>query len=51
MEAPLVLVGCGKMGSAMLAGWLERGLDVSRVLSTDSIRHSLDFPTPTVLLS
>ncbi|MCX7931367.1 MAG: pyrroline-5-carboxylate reductase [Rhodovarius sp.] len=23
---PLLLVGCGKMGSAMLAGWLERGL-------------------------
>ncbi|MDX2257300.1 MAG: pyrroline-5-carboxylate reductase [Hyphomicrobiaceae bacterium] len=24
---PLVLVGCGKMGGAMLAGWLARGLD------------------------
>jgi pyrroline-5-carboxylate reductase len=23
----LVLLGCGRMGSAMLAGWLERGLD------------------------
>lgn len=23
----LVMLGCGKMGSAMLAGWLERGLD------------------------
>jgi pyrroline-5-carboxylate reductase len=23
---PLLLVGCGKMGGAMLAGWLERGL-------------------------
>ena len=22
----LVLLGCGKMGSAMLAGWLKRGL-------------------------
>ena len=25
----LVLLGCGKMGSAMLAGWLEGGLTVS----------------------
>ena len=23
---PLLLVGCGKMGGAMLAGWLEQGL-------------------------
>ncbi len=27
----LVLLGCGKMGSAMLAGWLERGLAPDRV--------------------
>ncbi|MFZ5791651.1 MAG: pyrroline-5-carboxylate reductase [Pseudomonadota bacterium] len=27
LEGPLLLVGCGKMGSAMLAGWLDRGLD------------------------
>ncbi|MEM6371208.1 MAG: pyrroline-5-carboxylate reductase [Pseudomonadota bacterium] len=27
----LVLLGCGKMGSAMLAGWLERGLPAERV--------------------
>ena len=27
----LVLVGCGKMGGAMLAGWLARGLDPARV--------------------
>jgi len=27
----LVLLGCGKMGSAMLAGWLERGLPVDKV--------------------
>ena len=23
----LVLLGCGKMGSAMLVGWLDGGLD------------------------
>ena len=27
----LVLLGCGKMGSAMLKGWLDRGLDPGRV--------------------
>ena len=27
----LVLLGCGKMGSAMLAGWLQRGLPPSSV--------------------
>jgi pyrroline-5-carboxylate reductase len=26
MSTPLLLVGCGKMGSALLAGWLDRGL-------------------------
>lgn len=26
MNGPLVLVGCGKMGGAMLAGWLEQGI-------------------------
>lgn len=27
----LVMLGCGKMGSAMLVGWLERGLDPAAV--------------------
>jgi pyrroline-5-carboxylate reductase len=27
LEGPLILVGCGKMGGAMLQGWLDRGLD------------------------
>ena len=31
----LVLLGCGKMGSAMLAGWLARGLPTSSVWVLD----------------
>lgn len=31
----LVLLGCGKMGSAMLAGWLERGLPAEKVWIVD----------------
>ncbi|MEC7647749.1 MAG: NAD(P)-binding domain-containing protein, partial [Pseudomonadota bacterium] len=26
MARPLLLIGCGKMGSAMLSGWLESGI-------------------------
>jgi pyrroline-5-carboxylate reductase len=31
----LVLLGCGKMGSAMLAGWLERGVPATSVWVID----------------
>ena len=31
MERPLLLVGCGKMGSAMLEGWLEMGLPPEQI--------------------
>lgn len=31
----LVLLGCGKMGSAMLAGWLKRGVDPASVWVLD----------------
>lgn len=33
--APLVLVGAGKMGGAMLAGWLDRGLAPADVVVID----------------
>jgi pyrroline-5-carboxylate reductase len=38
MNDPLILVGGGKMGGAMLEGWLERGLEAAQV-------HVVD-PTP-----
>lgn len=31
----ILLVGCGKMGSAMLAGWLERGIKAEDVVAVD----------------
>ena len=31
MSGPVLLVGCGKMGGAMLSGWLDRGLEPSSV--------------------
>ena len=29
---PLLLVGCGKMGGALLRGWLQRGVRPSDVI-------------------
>ncbi|MGI9521304.1 MAG: pyrroline-5-carboxylate reductase [Hyphomicrobiaceae bacterium] len=34
-DGPLVLVGAGKMGGAMLTGWLAEGLSPSRILVQD----------------
>lgn len=31
-QRPLLLVGCGRMGGALLKGWLERGLDPAAIL-------------------
>ena len=35
LDGPLVLAGAGKMGGAMLSGWLKRGLDPARVILQD----------------
>ncbi len=35
LGGPLILVGCGKMGGAMLAGWLARGVDPRSILVQD----------------
>lgn len=35
MPGPLLLVGCGKMGGALLRGWLERGVDPKQVSVVD----------------
>ncbi len=57
----LVLLGCGKMGSAMLAGWLEGGLPASSVwvldpnpsewLQSTGVHINVDLPaTPALVL-
>jgi len=35
LDGPLLLVGAGKMGGALLTGWLDRGLDPARVFIQD----------------
>lgn len=35
LDGPLVLVGCGKLGGALLTGWLARGLDPAKVIVQD----------------
>ena len=32
LDGPVLLAGAGKMGAAMLSGWLARGLDPSNVI-------------------
>ena len=31
LDRPLILLGCGKMGSAMLEGWMEIGLEKKQI--------------------
>lgn len=35
LDGPLLLVGAGKMGGAMLSGWLDRGLPPAQVVVVD----------------
>lgn len=38
-DAPLWLIGCGKMGSAILKAWLEQGLNPKAVIVVDPCAH------------
>lgn len=42
LPGPLVLVGCGKMGGALLRGWLARGVDPKLVSAIDINPVGLD---------
>src|SRR5689334_2952578 len=42
LPGPLVLVGCGKMGGALLRGWLARGVDPKLVTAIDINPLGLD---------
>ena len=37
LTRPLLLVGCGKMGGAMLSGWLESGIAAAGVVAVDPL--------------
>lgn len=41
IDGPLLLVGCGKMGGALLAGWLARGLPAQDVTLVDPQAENL----------
>lgn len=47
LQGPLVLVGAGKMGGALLAGWLDKGLAPSNI----TVRDPSPSPEMTKLLS
>jgi pyrroline-5-carboxylate reductase len=42
LPGPLVLVGCGKMGGALLRGWLARGADPKLITAIDINPAGLD---------
>ena len=37
LDGPLLLVGCGKMGGALLEGWLARGLAASDAIVAEPV--------------
>ncbi len=47
-EQPLLLIGCGKMGGAMLQGWLKAGLSPDAVKIVDPFGESARKMAPTL---
>lgn len=44
LPGPLLLVGCGKMGGALLRGWLSRGVPGRQVYVVDPAPRDLEVP-------
>lgn len=42
MDVPLLLVGCGKMGSALVTGWLGRGVVASNIVIVEPGRAAAE---------
>lgn len=40
-KTPLILVGCGKMGGALIAGWLARGVDPKALIVVEPNKTAL----------
>jgi pyrroline-5-carboxylate reductase len=43
LTRPLLLAGCGKMGSAMLSGWLESGITGGGVVAVEPMGAPIEF--------
>ena len=43
LTRPLLLAGCGKMGSAMLSGWLESGITGTGVVAVEPMGAPIEF--------
>ena len=43
-KTPLILVGCGKMGGALIAGWLARGVDPKALIVVEPNTAALPSP-------
>ena len=43
ISRPILLIGCGKMGSAMLSGWLESGIAGGGVFVVEPIGAPAEF--------
>ncbi|MGI9437824.1 MAG: pyrroline-5-carboxylate reductase [Geminicoccaceae bacterium] len=42
LAGPLLLVGCGKMGSALLCGWIEHGLSGDDIVVVEPARSAME---------
>ena len=42
LDRPLILLGCGKMGSAMLEGWMEIGLEKEQIYIIEPHQPTVD---------
>ena len=42
LDGPLLLVGCGKMGHALLTGWLEEGLETGDIFVVEPFDQARD---------
>ena len=42
MDGPILLVGCGRMGIALLQGWIDRGVPAASITVIEPGRQATD---------